>query len=48
MIADLGYEDRLFGSDGLKVIVPYPVLFPLFILYGVTIMILVTNLLIGK
>jgi hypothetical protein len=48
MLTDMNYQGTFFGPNDSQVIVTYPVLFPLFILYGVTLVILVTNLLIGK
>jgi hypothetical protein len=48
MLMDMNYEGRVFASDDSKVIVPYAVIFPLFILYAVVLAILVNNLLIGK
>jgi len=48
MLMDMNYEGRVFALDGSKIIVPYAVIFPLFILYAVVLAILVNNLLIGK
>jgi hypothetical protein len=47
MLLDMNYESRVYDSNG-QVLVLYPVVFVLFILYGITIAVLVTNLLIGK
>jgi len=48
MVLDTGYEDRFFGSDSDAYISLYPVLFIIFLLFGVTMTILVNNLLTGK
>jgi hypothetical protein len=48
MVMDTGYEDRFFGPDSDGYISLYPVLFVLFLLFGVTMTILVNNLLTGK
>jgi hypothetical protein len=48
MVLNTGYEDRLFGLDGDEYISLYPVLFVIFLLFGVMMTILVINLLIGK
>ncbi|CAF1226676.1 unnamed protein product [Adineta ricciae] len=45
MMLDTGYEDRFFGPDSDSYISLYPVLFVLFLLFGVTMTILVNNLL---
>lgn len=44
---DTGYEDRFFGPDSDEYISLYPVLFVIFLLFGVTMTILVNNLLTG-
>jgi hypothetical protein len=48
MVLDTGYEDRFFGPDSDEYISLYPVLFVIFLLFGVTMTILVNNLLTGK
>ncbi|CAF1080228.1 unnamed protein product [Rotaria sordida] len=47
MVLDTGYEDRFFGPDSEAYISLYPVLFVLFLFFGVTMTILVNNLLIA-
>ncbi|CAF4580342.1 unnamed protein product [Rotaria sp. Silwood1] len=47
MVLDTGYEDRFFGPDSEEYISLYPVLFVLFLFFGVTMTILVNNLLIA-
>jgi hypothetical protein len=48
MVLDTGYEDHFFGPDSDEYISLYPVLFVIFLLFGVTMTILVNNLLTGK
>lgn len=48
MVMDTGYEDRFFGPDSDAYISLYPVLFVLFLLFGVAMTILVNNLLTGE
>lgn len=48
MVMDTGYEDRFFGPDSDRYISLYPVLFVIFLLFGVTMTILVNNLLTGE
>ncbi|UJR32312.1 hypothetical protein I4U23_019776 [Adineta vaga] len=45
MVLDTGYEDRFFGPDSDAYISLYPVLFVIFLLFGITMTILVNNLL---
>ncbi|CAF2737375.1 unnamed protein product [Rotaria sp. Silwood2] len=47
MVLDTGYEDRFFGPDSEEYISLYPVLFVIFLFFGVTMTILVNNLLIA-
>ncbi|CAF0925059.1 unnamed protein product [Adineta steineri] len=45
MVLDTGYEDRFFGLDSGKYISLYPVIFVIFLLFGIAITTLVNNLL---